>query len=150
LATASSRVETRPSLLLSCSTSEAQEIRRHAKSQRRTVSGYVMNIVMRSVDSDDDMFARVNAARIFRPGGSNEARTQNHGAPALLWRRGQAGTPRSQTARNNDQRVYPAWSAALMASGAKAFGVQVAVSGLKNRMAAFGARHRADLSHFVR
>jgi len=42
------------------------EIRRHVKIQRRTVSGSVRNIAMRSVDFDDDRFARVNAVRIFR------------------------------------------------------------------------------------
>ena len=82
--------------------------------KRRTVSGYVMNIVMRSVDFDDDMFAR-----IFRPGWVGRGagpRTQDHGAPALLGSTGEAGTKRSQTARNN---AGPAWSAALVASAAE-------------------------------
>lgn len=45
----------RTSLLLNCSEYEAQEIRRRAEKQRCRVSGYVLNIVMRSVDFDEQL-----------------------------------------------------------------------------------------------
>ena len=57
----------RPSLLINCSKAEAQEIRHQAQRQRRTVSGYVMNIVMRAVEFDDELFVRLNGVRTLRP-----------------------------------------------------------------------------------
>lgn len=47
----------RTSLLINCSVQEAREIRAQAKLERRTVSGYVLNIAMRSVGFDDQLFA---------------------------------------------------------------------------------------------
>jgi uncharacterized protein (DUF1778 family) len=43
------------SLLLSCSRREAEQVRKKAALQRRTVSGYVINIVMRSVEFSDGL-----------------------------------------------------------------------------------------------
>jgi len=48
----------RASLLINCSVQEAREIRAQAKLQRRTVSGYALNIAMRAVGYDDQLFAR--------------------------------------------------------------------------------------------
>ena len=57
----------RTSLLINCCKAEAQEVRRQAKRQRRTVSGYVMNIVLRSVEFDDQLFAELNSLRMLHP-----------------------------------------------------------------------------------
>jgi uncharacterized protein (DUF1778 family) len=53
-------MSSRTSLLLNCSKYEAEEIRSRAKTQRRTVSGYVLNIIMRAVDFDAQILLRVN------------------------------------------------------------------------------------------
>lgn len=53
----------RASLLMNCSKIEAQEIRARAILQRRTVSGYVLNIVLRAVGYDDHLSARVHSLR---------------------------------------------------------------------------------------
>lgn len=45
----------RASLLLNCSVREAREVRKRAKLQGRTVSGYVVRIVMRSVSLSEEM-----------------------------------------------------------------------------------------------
>lgn len=43
----------RDSLLITCSRKEAEQVRKKAGLQRRTVSGYVINIVMRAVELGD-------------------------------------------------------------------------------------------------
>jgi len=58
---------TSTALLINCSRSEAQEVRRQAKCQRGTVSAYVINTVMRYVETDDQLFAKLQAVRTFRP-----------------------------------------------------------------------------------
>src|SRR5437660_12387766 len=45
----------RTNLLINCSTEEAHEIRKRARLQRRTISGYALTVVMRIVE-DDEMF----------------------------------------------------------------------------------------------
>ena len=45
----------RSALLISCSKEEARTIREHARLQRRTISGYVFNIVMRAIEFEDKM-----------------------------------------------------------------------------------------------
>jgi hypothetical protein len=54
------------SLLLSCSRKEAEQVRKKARLQRRTVSGYVMNIVMRSVEFSDGLVARLGRSPLFK------------------------------------------------------------------------------------
>ena len=49
----------RTAFLVSCSTQEARTIREQAKLQRRTVSGYVFNIVMRAVAFDERFCANL-------------------------------------------------------------------------------------------
>src|SRR5215475_7029060 len=44
----------RASLLLNCSRKQADEVRKRAKLQSRTVSGYVLHIVMRAVSFGED------------------------------------------------------------------------------------------------
>ena len=45
----------RTSLLINCSKKEAQEVRTRAELQRRTVSGYVMNIVVRRIQFAEEI-----------------------------------------------------------------------------------------------
>jgi uncharacterized protein (DUF1778 family) len=51
-------VAKRDALLISCSLDEAKTIRKLAAAQRRTISGYVLNIVMRKVEIEEGMFRR--------------------------------------------------------------------------------------------
>jgi len=48
-------INMRSSLLINCSLKEAKEIRKGAGFQRRTVSGYVLHIVMRSVKVTEEI-----------------------------------------------------------------------------------------------
>jgi len=50
----------RTALLVRCSTEQAHTIRLHAEKERRTVSGYVLNIVLRAVEVEDRLFSRLN------------------------------------------------------------------------------------------
>ncbi|OLB32505.1 MAG: hypothetical protein DMG41_29965 [Acidobacteria bacterium] len=43
----------RTNLLINCSTEEAHEIRKRARLQRRTISGYALTVVMRIVEYDE-------------------------------------------------------------------------------------------------
>jgi len=73
----------RTSLLINCSEQEAREIRVQAKLQRRTISGYVLNIAMRAVGYDDQLFARFDRLLSFdsssgRQPGAARPRTTMH------------------------------------------------------------------------
>jgi hypothetical protein len=46
-------------LLINCSRGQAARARELAESQRRTISGYVLNIVMRAVEFEEKHLARV-------------------------------------------------------------------------------------------
>src|SRR5262249_17597215 len=53
----------RTALLICCSRHEARAIRARARLQRRSVSAYVMNIVMRGVGYEEDLFAGLREFR---------------------------------------------------------------------------------------
>jgi len=57
----------RDSLLIHCSNAEAREVRSRATFQRRTVSGYVVNIVLRRVDFAEEISAGGPATFKLRP-----------------------------------------------------------------------------------
>lgn len=61
----------RTALLINCSEQEARQIRAQAKLQRRTVSGYVLNIAMRAAGYDDQLFIRYKRLSSF---GGNSGR----------------------------------------------------------------------------
>jgi uncharacterized protein (DUF1778 family) len=50
----------RTALLIRCSTEEAQRIRIEAEKQRRTISGYVLQVTGRAVEIEERLLARVN------------------------------------------------------------------------------------------
>jgi hypothetical protein len=54
-------MDSRASLLLNCSGSEARETRQRTSRQRRSISGYVLNVVMRAVTYEDLLFTRMAA-----------------------------------------------------------------------------------------
>jgi uncharacterized protein (DUF1778 family) len=56
----------RPSLLIHCSQKEAQQVRKQAALQRRTVSGYVVNIVIRSVAFSDELVSSLGRRAFFK------------------------------------------------------------------------------------
>ena len=54
----------RASLLINCSRKEAEQVRKHAALQRRAVSGYVIQIVVRAVELSDGLSSSV--VRLFK------------------------------------------------------------------------------------
>jgi len=58
----------RTAVLINCSKKEADKIRDHSKLERRTVSGYVLNIVMRAVAFDEGLFAKLSMLPELAPG----------------------------------------------------------------------------------
>ena len=50
----------RTALLIRCSKEEAERIRIEAEKQRRTISGYVLQIMGRTIDIEDRLLARIN------------------------------------------------------------------------------------------
>ena len=50
----------RTALLIRCSAEEAQAIREFAEHERRTVSGYVLNILTRALNVEERLFASLN------------------------------------------------------------------------------------------
>jgi len=56
----------RTSLLINCSEREALEVRKRAGLQRRTVSGYVVNIVLRSVEFSEVIVSALRTLPLFR------------------------------------------------------------------------------------
>jgi uncharacterized protein (DUF1778 family) len=50
----------RTALLIRCTKDEAGRIRVEAEKQRRTMSGYVLNIMVRAVDLEDRLFTKMN------------------------------------------------------------------------------------------
>lgn len=59
-------VSDRTALLIRCSKHEAVEIRTGAQSERRTISNYILNIVMRSVDFEEAFEGRWVRSPTFR------------------------------------------------------------------------------------
>ena len=55
--------KTRTVLLIHCSKQQAATIRKQAGVERRTISGYVLNVVMRQVDFEEILVARVTRLR---------------------------------------------------------------------------------------
>jgi hypothetical protein len=53
----------RAALLINCSKAQAAAVRERAELERRTVSGYVLNIVLRAVALEETVFARVSRLR---------------------------------------------------------------------------------------
>ncbi len=49
----------RTALLSNCSQSQAEKVRETALRERRTLSGYVLNIVLRAVDTEERFFAHI-------------------------------------------------------------------------------------------
>ena len=47
----------RTAILINCSESEARHIRQQAELGRRTISGYILHVVLRAVDFDDRLLA---------------------------------------------------------------------------------------------
>lgn len=56
-------MQQRTALLINCSEREAAQVRQTAQEQRRTVSGYVLYVVLRAVSVEEQF-----SARISRPG----------------------------------------------------------------------------------
>lgn len=50
----------RTALLINCSQQELEQMRAYAEAEHRTLSGYVLNIVMRTVTFDESLFASLN------------------------------------------------------------------------------------------
>jgi hypothetical protein len=50
----------RTALLINCSQRELEQMRAYAEAEHRTLSGYVLNIVMRTVKFDETLFASLN------------------------------------------------------------------------------------------
>jgi hypothetical protein len=48
----------RTALLINCSQQQAKTVRDEATREHRTVSGYVLHIVLRSIDFEDSLFSR--------------------------------------------------------------------------------------------
>jgi hypothetical protein len=53
----------RTALLIRCTVEDADRVRLEAERQRRTLSGYVLQIVLRMVEIDDRLFAKLNNFR---------------------------------------------------------------------------------------
>jgi|SRR6266566_843267 len=52
----------RTNLLINCSEEEAYEIGKRARLQRRSISGYVRKVVMRTADSDEMFLGRIGCS----------------------------------------------------------------------------------------
>ena len=57
----------RTALLIRCTTEEAARIRIESDKQRRTISGYVLQIMGRAVEIDERLSAKVDISRIVNP-----------------------------------------------------------------------------------
>lgn len=57
----------RAMLLISCSQQEARAIRHCAREQRRSISGYVLNICMRIVGIEEKVFLKARRVRLSLP-----------------------------------------------------------------------------------
>jgi hypothetical protein len=53
----------RTALLIRCAVDDAARVRMEAERQRRTISGYILQITLRVVDIDDRLFAKLTAFR---------------------------------------------------------------------------------------
>ena len=54
------------SLLINCSGNEAEQVRKRAVLQRRTVSGYVINIVMRAIEFSNGLVSSLGKPAYFK------------------------------------------------------------------------------------
>jgi len=59
------RIVMRASLLINCSKREAQEVRSRADFQRRTVSGYIVNIVIRRIEFAEEIASAANRPAFY-------------------------------------------------------------------------------------
>jgi hypothetical protein len=66
------------SLLINCSEKEAAEIRARARGQRRTASGYILYILIASLDLSERLIAHLQRPPLFKLGYSKQ---QKRGAP---------------------------------------------------------------------
>jgi hypothetical protein len=57
----------RTAILLYCHLEDAQTVRERARLENRTVSGYLLHIVMRSVEFEKGMLTLLNRPKGFRP-----------------------------------------------------------------------------------
>lgn len=55
----------RTALLIRCTTDEASRIRMEAEKQRRTISGYVLQILVRQIEIEDRLFAKITDYRFM-------------------------------------------------------------------------------------
>lgn len=55
----------RTALLICCSEEEASKVHEEAKIELRTVSGYVLSVVMRAVQVDEKLFAKFSGLRTW-------------------------------------------------------------------------------------
>src|SRR5580704_16232730 len=76
----------RTALLIRCNLEEAARVRIEAEKQRRTISGYVLQITLRVVDIDDRLFAKLSAFRTTNQFLSRRALTTPGDRTALLVR----------------------------------------------------------------
>jgi len=65
----------RTALLINCSRDEARQMRDNARAQRRTLSGYVLNIVVRTVELQEQMYAHFVRPRELNDGAKPRPRT---------------------------------------------------------------------------
>ena len=63
-------METRTALLVRCTTQEAEAIRRAAKRERRSISGFVLNAVMNRIANQAAIMERITKAERIREQGS--------------------------------------------------------------------------------
>jgi hypothetical protein len=59
-------IKMRTSLLINCSRKEAEQVRKRAERQRRTVSGYVINIVVRAIEFSDALVSSLGRSPFFQ------------------------------------------------------------------------------------
>ena len=65
----------RTALLINCSRNEARQMRDNARAQRRTLSGYVLHIVLRTVELQEQMYANFERVREVGSGAKPQPRS---------------------------------------------------------------------------
>jgi|ERR1700722_1216908 hypothetical protein len=76
----------RTALLIRCNTEEAARVRIEAEKQRRTISGYVLQITLRVVEIDDRLFSKLSTFRTTNQFLSRRALTTPGERTAILVR----------------------------------------------------------------
>jgi uncharacterized protein (DUF1778 family) len=112
----------RTALLIRCNTEEADRIRMEAEKQRRTISGYVLQITLRVVEIDDRLFAKLTNFRTTNQFLSRRALISPGARTAILVRCGVVEAERiREAARRRDlpinafvlQSLRRAWTAEM-------------------------------------